>query len=104
MNKKEESDIHLDTVRTDKSLFEAVPKYFKLKEYIKEMIMKGYKAGSKLPSERELAKKFDMNHTTVNKAISILVQEKYLYREHGKGTLEELFITVAREPLTLDLG
>jgi len=29
---------------------------------------------------------------------------KTLPREHGKGTLEELFITVAREPLTLDLG
>jgi ABC-2 type transport system ATP-binding protein len=24
--------------------------------------------------------------------------------EHGKATLEELFIAVAREPLTLDLG
>jgi len=25
-----------------------------------------------------------------------------LLREHGKATLEELFITVAREPLTLE--
>jgi ABC-2 type transport system ATP-binding protein len=29
---------------------------------------------------------------------------KALPREHGKATLEELFITVAREPLTLDTG
>jgi ABC-2 type transport system ATP-binding protein len=29
---------------------------------------------------------------------------KTLPREHGKATLEELFITVAREPLTLELG
>ncbi len=29
---------------------------------------------------------------------------KTLPREHGKETLEELFITVAREPLTLELG
>jgi ABC-2 type transport system ATP-binding protein len=29
---------------------------------------------------------------------------KTLAREHGKQTLEELFITVAREPLALDLG
>ena len=28
---------------------------------------------------------------------------KTLPQEHGKETLEELFITVAREPLTLDL-
>jgi ABC-2 type transport system ATP-binding protein len=28
---------------------------------------------------------------------------KTLAREHGKQTLEELFITVAREPLALDL-
>ena len=27
---------------------------------------------------------------------------KTLPREHGKGTLEDLFITVAREPLTLE--
>jgi ABC-2 type transport system ATP-binding protein len=27
-----------------------------------------------------------------------------LPREHGRGTLEELFITVAREPLSLGLG
>jgi ABC-2 type transport system ATP-binding protein len=27
-----------------------------------------------------------------------------LPKEHGKETLEELFITVAREPLTLELG
>jgi ABC-2 type transport system ATP-binding protein len=27
-----------------------------------------------------------------------------LPQEHGKQTLEELFITVAREPLTLELG
>ena len=29
---------------------------------------------------------------------------KTLPAEHGKETLEELFITVAREPLTLDLS
>ena len=29
---------------------------------------------------------------------------KSLPREHGRGTLEELFITVAREPLSLGLG
>ena len=29
---------------------------------------------------------------------------KTLPREHGKATLEELFITVAREPLTLEQG
>jgi ABC-2 type transport system ATP-binding protein len=29
---------------------------------------------------------------------------KSLPAEHGKSTLEELFITVAREPLTLELG
>jgi len=29
---------------------------------------------------------------------------KTLPREHGKETLEELFITVAREPLALELG
>jgi ABC-2 type transport system ATP-binding protein len=29
---------------------------------------------------------------------------KTLPQEHGKATLDELFITVAREPLTLDLG
>jgi ABC-2 type transport system ATP-binding protein len=29
---------------------------------------------------------------------------KTLPREHGKDSLEELFITVAREPLTLERG
>ncbi len=62
-------------------------KYAKLKDYIKEEIIMGHiKPGEQIPSENTLAEKLSLSRHTVRKAISMLVNEGYLYTEHGRGT------------------
>lgn len=62
-------------------------KYAKLKEYIKEEIIMGrIKPGEQIPSENSLAEKLSLSRHTVRKAISMLVNEGFLYTEHGRGT------------------
>lgn len=62
-------------------------KYFHLTEELREMILEGkIQAGEKLPSENELAKRYQISRHTVRKALSILENEGYIYAEHGKGT------------------
>jgi len=66
---------------------ESQAKYLKLKEYIKNEILMGrLKPGDQIPSENALAQMLSMSRNTVRKAISILVNEGYLYTEHGRGT------------------
>lgn len=62
-------------------------KYFNLAEDLKRMILEGsIQAGEKLPSENELAERYQISRHTVRKALSILTNEGYIYAEHGKGT------------------
>ncbi|HEY5583863.1 MAG TPA: GntR family transcriptional regulator [Ruminiclostridium sp.] len=62
-------------------------KYAKLMEYIKdEIIMGKIKPGDQIPSENTLALELSLSRHTVRKAISMLVNEGYLYTEHGRGT------------------
>lgn len=56
-------------------------------EYLKdEIIMGRIKPGDQIPSENMLAEKLSLSRHTVRKAISMLVNEGYLYTEHGRGT------------------
>lgn len=62
-------------------------KYAQLREYLKEEILMGrVNPGDRIPSENELADRLSMSRHTVRKAISILVNEGFLYTEHGRGT------------------
>jgi GntR family transcriptional regulator, arabinose operon transcriptional repressor len=62
-------------------------KYSRLKEYLKEEILMGrIKPGEQIPSENTLAERLSISRHTVRKAISMLVNEGFLYTEHGKGT------------------
>jgi GntR family transcriptional regulator of arabinose operon len=62
-------------------------KYYKLTEYLKGEILLGrIRQDEQIPSEHMLAEKFSLSRHTVRKAISILVNEGYLYTEHGRGT------------------
>jgi GntR family transcriptional regulator of arabinose operon len=62
-------------------------KYNKLKEFLKNQILFGnFKPGDQLPSENTLAEEFSLSRHTVRKAIALLVNEGYLYTEHGRGT------------------
>ncbi|MBC8499986.1 MAG: GntR family transcriptional regulator, partial [Candidatus Atribacteria bacterium] len=53
-----------------------------------ESMVKGekYQIGTKLPSEGELAKKFQLNRNTIRQAISLLVQKGYVEKQKGVGT------------------
>ena len=62
-------------------------KYKKLSNFFLEEIRNGkYGLGKKLPSERELAKKYNFAHMTVNKALNGLVATGHLERRRGDGT------------------
>ncbi|OPX45923.1 arabinose metabolism transcriptional repressor [Ruminiclostridium hungatei] len=62
-------------------------KYSKLKDFIKEEIIMGrIKPGERISSENTLAERLSLSRHTVRKAISMLVNEGYLYTEHGRGT------------------
>ena len=62
-------------------------KYQQFSQFLLGEIQKGtYKPGAKLPSERELAKTYDLAHMTVNKALNGLVSAGYLRRVQGMGT------------------
>ncbi len=62
-------------------------KYSKVIEYLKEEILMGrIKQGEQIPSENTLAEMLSMSRNTVRKALSVLVNEGYLYTEHGRGT------------------
>lgn len=58
--------------------------YLEIGSRIKELILAG-DLKDKLPSERELAQKYNVNFKTANKAVSALVSEGVLYRVRGIG-------------------
>lgn len=61
--------------------------YESIKEGIRERIQRGDCApGSKLPSERQLAREIGVTPTTVNKALAQLAAEKWVERGPGRGT------------------
>ena len=57
--------------------------YTELKRRIKEKV---YEPGTLLPTESELEKQFQVNRTTVRKAIGLLAGEGYLNVRQGRGT------------------
>ncbi|GAA0485152.1 GntR family transcriptional regulator [Salinibacillus aidingensis] len=64
-----------------------IPIYYQLEQEIKTFIESNiYAPGDFLPSERELAEKYEISRMTVRQAINNLVNEGLLYREKGKGT------------------
>lgn len=72
-------------MKIDKSL--SIPLYQQVKDYLEEKIIIGeWSLGYQLPSEKELAVKFDVSNITVKRAIHELVNEGVLERHSGKGT------------------
>lgn len=59
-----------------------------VQEQIKKMIMDGqYVEDEYLPSEGDLAKKFNVSHATVRESIRSLEVRGFVERQHGKGIL-----------------
>lgn len=64
-----------------------LPKYYMLKEYLKDKIIKGHIVpGEQLPSENALAGQFKLSRHTVRQALGELENERWIYREQGRGT------------------
>jgi GntR family transcriptional regulator len=64
-----------------------VPKYYQLKEIIRDMVEKEeLGVGQIIPSEREFCERYGISRMTARQAIMELVNESILYRVQGKGT------------------
>jgi GntR family transcriptional regulator len=64
-----------------------VPKYFQLASILRQKIEDGeWAPRSPIPSERQLEVLYSISRTTIREAIDSLVQQGFLYREHGRGT------------------
>ena len=67
--------------------YAAVPKYFQLASILRQQIDNGeWQPRNAIPSERQLEVMYNVSRTTIREAINSLVQQGYLYREHGRGT------------------
>lgn len=65
----------------------SIPLYEQVKIYLEEKIISNeWAVGHRLPTEKELSKKFNVSNITVKRAIHELVNEGHLYRQSGKGT------------------
>ncbi len=58
--------------------------YLELKEQIEN---KKYKANSILPSENELARKYNVSRETIRKALLLLLENGYIHKIQGKGSI-----------------
>lgn len=64
-----------------------IPAYIQIHDQIKaEIDQKIWKIGQRLPSERDLAEKFQVSRMTLRQAITLLVEEGVLERRVGSGT------------------
>ncbi|MCD6291233.1 MAG: GntR family transcriptional regulator [Anaerolineae bacterium] len=65
----------------------AVPLYHQIRENLRDLIESGrLEPGAALPPERELAEQYGVSRLTVRQAISELVRDGLLIRQHGVGT------------------
>ena len=66
---------------------EGVPIYVQIRESLRAEITGGVlKRGEQLPSEPDLASKYNVSRMTIRQSIEDLVDEGLLYRRHGVGT------------------
>ena len=89
----------------DKAVGESrkLPRYYQVYLTLRDWIHNGnYKHGSQLPTESDLCETFGVSRITVRKAVDLLVSDKLIRREQGRGT----FVTGndATPPLTGDMG
>lgn len=63
------------------------PLYLQLVDVVKHRVSSNsWQQGTKIPSENELAKEFNLSVGTVKKALGVLGQEGILFRRQGQGT------------------
>lgn len=64
-----------------------IPLYFQIASQLRESIKNGrFAPREKLPSENELADKYNVSRVTIRRALNELERQNYIYREQGKGS------------------
>ncbi|WP_318363227.1 GntR family transcriptional regulator [Enterobacter sp.] len=67
-------------------LLEKQHKYLEIKEKLKnDILAHKYLIGESIPSERDIAREYQVTRVTVQKAMASLVQDGFIERIHGKG-------------------
>ena len=86
--------------------FEHKLKYAEVKEHIYTLIRRGrYKPGDVIPSERDLAKEFNVNRATASRALKELEADGFVERKQGLGTyVSEEINQLASVSLTHNIG
>lgn len=75
------------TMATETTQTTPAPRYRLLADIIRGAIEQGLLADNEaLPSERELADKYDVSRDTVRKAVRYLEERGLIYSDHGRGT------------------
>ncbi len=75
-----------------------LPLYHQLAELLLDKIKSGtYKPGDKIPSENQLAERYEIGRPTVRQAIDCLIRKNLLYRKRGSGT----YVTEPQEKIDL---
>ena len=64
----------------------SLPVYKQIGEALRQEVQNLYKAGDILPTEAELAKRYNVNRHTLRRAVDELVEDGLVIRQHGKGT------------------
>lgn len=68
-------------------LKEGIPRHSQISQWLRKKIEEGdFKPDEKLPSENELAKKFDVSRVTIRRALQSLESEEIIYRCQGLGS------------------
>lgn len=68
-------------------LRKGIPRHSQISQWLRNQIDEGvYEADEKLPSENELAKKFDVSRVTIRRALQSLESESIIYRCQGLGS------------------
>ena len=75
----------MENTRIDPYAF--VPKYYQLFSILRSQIEDGELPPLQpIPSERELEEIYNVSRTTIRQAISLLSNQGFVFREHGRGT------------------
>ena len=81
-----------------------LPRYYQVYLTIRDWIYSGnYRRGAQLPTETELCETFGVSRITVRKAVDLLVDDKLISREQGRGTFVTGASSASPPPLTGDM-
>src|SRR6056297_1996333 len=68
-------------------LKKGVPRHSQISQWLRSQIEEGvFEPEEKLPSENELAKKFDVSRVTIRRALQSLESDEVIYRCQGLGS------------------